>query len=153
MEFEQDSRLALVLETILKVMLVHQLGHWLSALEGSHSLLEGFHSLNLNDSSRANPVSLDEKGEEIEPGNYVEIIAGDGMAHFDETRDDSESIFVRFVMKHIFCFLYFLVKGSSLRRSTCHHQPNFSSLSERRAMLSLHQVHSILILGGPLVVI
>ena len=77
------------------------------------------------------------------------------MAHFDETRDDSESIFVRFVMRHIFCFqpVYFLVKGSKLEEIYLSPPTEFSSLSERRAMLYLHQVRSILILNGPLVVI
>jgi hypothetical protein len=84
MEFEPDSLLALVLEAILKVMLVHKQAHWLSALEGSHTLLEGFRSLNLDDSA-----NLDERGEEIEPGDYVETIAGGGIADFDPTRDDS----------------------------------------------------------------
>jgi hypothetical protein len=44
MDFEPDSRLAIALEVLLNVVIVHQLAHWLSAYEGPHALLEKFYS-------------------------------------------------------------------------------------------------------------
>jgi hypothetical protein len=87
MDFEPDSRLALALEAYLKVVIVHQLAHWLSASEGPHTLLESFHSLSLDDTAKSLGFA---RG--MDPGYYVEMVGGGGIVSFDEDRDDSASI-------------------------------------------------------------
>jgi hypothetical protein len=93
MVFEPESRLALVIEAILKGIIVHQLAHWLADLDGSLSLLESYSLLSLDDTAKPARVELKERGRQVDPGDYVEKTAGGGIPGYEVERDDGAPLF------------------------------------------------------------